>query len=720
MQVPRRHRYMRLAVVLSILGSALCLSTALASAKVVVDAPAARKIKSKSDCIRYLLPQPIRDGAVEFDVTGLDSTSASWAGGALVSMIDASAGGDVARNPWRFQWSLGKEHGSMSYVMREAGIKQFDSSSHGVSDGWLPGNTHHFRAAWRDGIMRFWVDGEDFTDWDHVYAVAYAPEKHEILLGGSGVDAIVGAAFSNIKIYDNGSPKESSSAVTAAAPSSACKFEEYEISLLTDKAYANPYLDVTLSATFKGPERTIRVNGFWDGGRLFKIRMLPTEPGDWTWTVSSNDSRLNGKSGSFKCIDSNDRGWVVVSKKHPHGFEWSGSGQPFFLLGDTMWHLWYNVRFSDGTFQKVVDARAAQRFNYIHGVVHDIAQNEGGPIYASQLPNGKYDCDALNPGFFQWLDKKVAYMTQRGMVAALFLAWGNEGYQDYASSEQYKRYIKYMVARYASRNVFWLVVGEFEEAGEPDTMWVSYMDMVRENDPYVHPISMHTVNTTDRFGESASHTFVSHQRKGTPEYLRGLIESSRRFGKPVVNLEYGYESTSNAHRAFQDADQMRMDHYAITLAGGYGVFGNSVPGFNTFHRVSGFNPDAVYSTAARQMGVMYDFFTGLDFQRLEPAQQLVDSGICARIPNEDYIVQILSVGSVTVDLGEAAGEFQVDWFDPKTGRRIPSGTTSGGDKRTFTSPSTPSEQFVSDWILHIHKGERTVEDQSLRNLLGGD
>jgi len=89
----------------------------------------------------------------------------------------------------------------------------------------------------------------------------------------------------------------------------------------------------------------------------------------------------------------------------------------------------------------------------------------------------------------------------------------------------------------------------------------------------------------------------------------------------------------------------------------------------------------------------------------------VDQGICACIPNQDYVVLILTAGNVTVDLSGATGEFNVDWFDPKTGKRIPSGTTTGGAKRTFTSQNTPPAQFVTDWILHIHKGVRGAEGE---------
>ncbi|MDO8587892.1 MAG: DUF4038 domain-containing protein [Armatimonadota bacterium] len=494
------------------------------------------------------------------------------------------------------------------------------------------------------------------------------------------------------------------------------KYGQYEVALATQKAYTNPYLEVTLSATFKGPTQSITVNGFWDGGKAYKIRMTPTEPGNWTWTLTSNDRELNGRTGSFVCKDSPSKGYVRVSAAHPYSFEWT-DGTPFFLLGDTMWHMWYGVSMSDGSFQKIIDARAAQHFNYVQGVVHDVRRDKVRSAYRVLESNGKHDCDTLNPEYFQWLDKKVDYMNSKGMVAGLLFAWGNEGYQSYKSAEQYQRYIKYLVARYASKNVFWIIAGEYEEAGEPNEKWISYMDTVRDNDPYGHPQTVHTINTTDRFGNAPSHTVIGHQRKGTPEYLRSLVEKSRAFGKPVINLEYGYESTTNAHRACQDADQVRMDHYALTLAGGYGVYGNAVPGFMTFHKNDSFNVNATNSLGARQMAMMYEFFTKTKFWELVPSQQLVNTGICACVPNEEYIAQIFQAGSVTVDLSAASGTFYVDWFDPKTGRRIPAESTTGGAARTFTSPATPPAQFVTDWILHVHR-EKLAPEGAKERMLG--
>ena len=255
--------------------------------------------------------------------------------------------------------------------------------------------------------------------------------------------------------------------------------------LQTSQPGADPYMRVSLSATFRGPTQTIRVDGFWDGGGLFKIRMMPTEEGTWSWTTSSNNPELHNRSGSFVCESSNLGGYVRVSPSRPHTFDWAGNGAPFFLMGDTIWHMYYNLRFFDGSFQSLIAERAAQRFNYAHGVVHDFLHNSGGPIYRAQsVERESFDVDTLNPAYFHIIDQKIDFMNARGMVAGLFFSWGNEGYQEYVTAEQYERYMRYLVSRYASKNVFWIIVGEFEEAGESRARWRDYMRTVFDADPY--------------------------------------------------------------------------------------------------------------------------------------------------------------------------------------------------------------------------------------------
>ena len=97
-----------------------------------------------------------------------------------------------------------------------------------------------------------------------------------------------------------------------------------EISLTTTTSHSSPYLDVDLSATFTHSDsgKQITVNGFWDGGNNWKIRFVPTTAGTWTYTTTSNDNQLSGKTGSFEYIEPSDtekvanpnyRGFLKVS-----------------------------------------------------------------------------------------------------------------------------------------------------------------------------------------------------------------------------------------------------------------------------------------------------------------------------------------------------------------------------------------------------------------------
>ncbi|MDP3443130.1 MAG: DUF5060 domain-containing protein, partial [Ignavibacteria bacterium] len=138
----------------------------------------------------------------------------------------------------------------------------------------------------------------------------------------------------------------------------------------------------------KGPNFSKRVNGFWDGGNNYIVRVTATEPGEWYWISSSNqpdDKGLNNKKGSFTALE-----WTELDKKgNPtrHGFIRStpnghalqyADGTPFFMIGDTWlaaatWRLPFrNAETSDKYvpgpgmgFEDAVIYRKAQGFNSV-------------------------------------------------------------------------------------------------------------------------------------------------------------------------------------------------------------------------------------------------------------------------------------------------------------------------------------------------------------------
>jgi hypothetical protein len=131
----------------------------------------------------------------------------------------------------------------------------------------------------------------------------------------------------------------------ARAQATVHAWETREITLHAQRAYANPYVDVECWVELRGPGFARRVNGFWDGGDTFRVRVVATAPGRWTWTSGSNqpaDRGLNGRSGAFtarpwtdaeKRANPNRRGFLRATP-NGHALEYA-DGTPFFLLGDT-------------------------------------------------------------------------------------------------------------------------------------------------------------------------------------------------------------------------------------------------------------------------------------------------------------------------------------------------------------------------------------------------
>ena len=117
-----------------------------------------------------------------------------------------------------------------------------------------------------------------------------------------------------------------------------------EITLQVDKAYDNPYKDVEVWVDLTGPDFEKRCYGFWDGGKTFRVRVMATAPGSWTWRsgASKSDSGLAGVTGRFKALAWTEaqkaqnpcRRGMIRACANGHAFEYADK-TPFFLMGDT-------------------------------------------------------------------------------------------------------------------------------------------------------------------------------------------------------------------------------------------------------------------------------------------------------------------------------------------------------------------------------------------------
>ena len=292
-------------------------------------------------------------------------------------------------------------------------------------------------------------------------------------------------------------------------------WDKVEVTLVAARRYANPYTEVVVWVDLEGPGFERRVYGFWDGGNTFRVRLLATQPGVWSWTSGSNqdDAGLSGHHGRFiaeawseeELAANPCRRGIVRATANGHALEYP-DGTPFFLLGDTWWatptfrYPWHEDDeprpIGPGMgFKDMVRYRRAQGYNAIamlaalpawandghpaqiwldeaQGLgVRDAWQqagtssakdmhNEGGRafLFPGRVPGYRDvfpDVDRLNPAYFQAMDRKVDYLNAQGMVVFIEAARRDLGMAwktFYDWPESYARYVQYVFCRYQANN----------------------------------------------------------------------------------------------------------------------------------------------------------------------------------------------------------------------------------------------------------------------------
>lgn len=260
-------------------------------------------------------------------------------------------------------------------------------------------------------------------------------------------------------------------------------WEMQEITLTAEKEYSNCYTDVTCWVELEGPDFSKRVYGFWDGGNIFKVRIVATKPGKWVWRSFSNqpgDNGLNDKRGEFEAVawtkketdkNPNRHGFIKASDEG-HALVYD-DGTPFFLVGDTWlagatWRLPFRNTASPADyepspgigFEDAVNYRKRQGFNSVSmiscfpnwdadGNANTYADSSGiylrnawekfgylvksgqmtskdmhdesgnKPFEMSKIHIGVADFNRIIPAYFKSLDRKMQYLSDQGFVPLL-------------------------------------------------------------------------------------------------------------------------------------------------------------------------------------------------------------------------------------------------------------------------------------------------------------
>ena len=444
----------------------------------------------------------------------------------------------------------------------------------------------------------------------------------------------------------------------------------FELSEAAAARNPEPYKTVDLKAEFRSPRhRTLALPAYWDGGRRIVVRFAPTEAGDWDYRLTSNVADFDGKIGKFVAAASPSPGFIHPENVH----HWVYSERD--ERGLYRAHLWMGaaeMRFAtedDATFRAVADARAAQKFNHLRGFI-------GGEGADAVFQNP----DSPNLAHFRRLDERIRYLNGKGITADLILAADGAALtKSFPTWQQRRRFLRYLVGRYAAMHVTWQGVQYFEDSMDTRALLKETGAVLKELDGYQHPRTSGARVTSAPLLDDGWMDFATY---GTTDEQIGAIEHQIH-AVPFVNLDCGREDSGAGKTAAGDVDTaaFRKRLWNATMTG------QSVTYANT-----GSGAQYANSPGAKQMTVWYDFFNNeTRYWELEPYYD-VDGGRALALEDTEYVVYLEKPGPLEL-IVEKHG-YDLYWVNPIDGQ-----FTKGkfkGDHFTGSPPDTSH-----DWILHV-------------------
>jgi hypothetical protein len=294
------------------------------------------------------------------------------------------------------------------------------------------------------------------------------------------------------------------------------------------------------------------------------------------------------------------------------------------------------------------------------------------------------------------------------MSVSVIFGWNDTKVHPVAGSIDESRYLRYAVARLAAfANVTWDLGDDLDDFRSES--WTHETGtMLYRLDPYHHLATSHPVHNKHQDRASQWFAMTSFQRWNRPlhEWMLAQRFAQAKTGRiiPQINEEYGYEDHYPSWAPYKppaaSADANRRAAWEMSMAGCYQTTGETanrgtgVPPDTGGGWVNGRGDDTM--TMLKGYAHMVDFFTGFEWWKAEPHDELVNnSAFCLTETGKVYVIYVPHGGEVSVKLGP--GRYEVKWFNPRNGEYS---TAPSAEGSTWTSPVAPDGE---DWVLLLTK-----------------
>lgn len=494
-------------------------------------------------------------------------------------------------------------------------------------------------------------------------------------------------------------------------------WERWQMTLKSTRAYENPYKDVELTVEFTGPKgKNFKSPAFWNGDSTFIIRTAFPTVGKWHWETLCSDTLNVGLNNRF--------GEVIVKRYKGHnplyknGFLKIGrnkrylvynNGKPFFWLGGTAWVAPLKASLED--WETYIDDRVDKDFSVVQispasgwGGSVDV---KGNPVFLSKGLN------KWNPAYWNEFDKKVQYANEKGIV--VFIVGIMEPVKRYPSDEKASIFARNLAGRMSGNFVIFSPSFDspFMELG--NKVGKVLKKVVKRHLITQHPNtpSHHDINVTAVKYYHENYMDFSMDQSGHNGGNRNLcvwnaihwnLDLYYRSKMPVINGEAYYEAdttTSDRPQKYngttRDARQLA---YMSILSGsmGYTYGAMGLWNWETDSTKGSYWKKAMQYPGSIQMKYMYDFFSKIDWWKLEPKPDLIlnqhsdilSTLTLAESSNKDLIVAHLpKEDTIRINLNDFSFPARVIWFDPISNQYIQKGIIENKKENEFIAPGLP-------------------------------
>jgi fibronectin type 3 domain-containing protein len=471
------------------------------------------------------------------------------------------------------------------------------------------------------------------------------------------------------------------------------KWRRHVVSLQNSSYSGNPFeLEVDGTFTHTASGTTIKLPGFYAGNSVWKIGFMPNKLGEWTYTTTSGDPDLNGKTGSLTCIASGHPGMLKADPSHRT--KWKYTDGPYAVPVA----LRFNLAQSGSDAQMI--AAADFIANSVKGQLYEFRLHDpssGNNVFSNVSGH------QFNLTLWDRLEKRMEMLAARGVGYHCMLYSDDAARPSWSGqSATEKLYIRYLVARIAGFPTVWyntgIDIGEYRS-----TSWVDWFgQQTKMLDPYGHPVS-------NRYGGGSGSRAMAGQtfdsRGHNQADISVILGFYQQASVPVsMDDAWGENRTSRPAKDHRPAD-IRRAFWKCAIAGGTGGLVRSSAAEDRGFLMSDIQSDLESEQWLRHINPFIANKIGDTYGAMEPASALVSgSGVYCMADNARTKLFYFLMGSndrynsgggaVTVRLSSISGKsYTAKWFDTRTGSESSAGTLTSGQDHTLNPPST------DDWVL---------------------